>query len=478
MLFVTINATNFQQACEKIKQAMLFPIDGIELRLDFFQEIKIDEIKKIQEQFPIPKIFTLRKASQGGRCDLNEDQRLQLIFELSQLMPEYLDIEFDAPIAYIQKLHKQHPQIKLICSYHDFQKTPENLTGIFNTIKKDEFSIYKIATMSSSSIDTLRMLNFVYANNINHNLCGICMGTLGIPTRILAPVINNAINYACLNEKEATAQGQVDLPTLFNTYNYASLNQNTSIYALLGDPVVTSFGHVFHNQQFAKLKKNAVYTKFLLKISELDSFFKLIKSLPFKGFSVTMPLKEQIVPYLDDLEGAAKKIQTVNTILVKNKKYIGYNFDGIEAINTIQAYTSISHKKIVVIGAGGAAKAIIYEALQKGANVTILNRTLKRAENIVKDLGGTADTLDKISSLQSTGYDILINATSIGMAENPQNLPIGESNIIPGTIVLDMINTDQDTPLLKLARSKNCICINGREVYIKQAIEQEHLWFS
>ena len=462
MLVVSVTAKQHMQ------KALSFAIDGIELRLDYFTKIDIEEIKKLRQACPVPIIFTLRKKSQGGFYKKSEKDRLKLIKQLIAINPDYFDLEYDVPHSFIKEIHQQYPHAKLICSYHNFKQTPKNLSKILKSMQKKEFSMYKIATKANSTLDALRMLNTIR---------GICMGDLGVLTRILAPIVNSKLNYASLNAKQETAPGQLDLRTLFDVYHYDKINRNTSIYALLGDPVDKSQSHIFHNQKIQEYKQNAVYIKLKLSALELKEFFQVIKKLPFKGFSVTMPLKEVVVPFMDKLSSDVKHIQAVNTILIKNNKLIGFNTDSIGALNAIAEKTTVKNKTIVIVGAGGTAKAIAYEALKRGATVIILNRTAKRAKDLAQQLGCLGYDLNYADKIAKQGYDILVNATSLGMAGQKQELPIPKPAILPKSIVLDMVSKPKDTLFIKAAQSKNCICIYGEEVFIKQAIEQQRIWY-
>lgn len=475
MLVTTICENNYPAAKRQIQKAMAYPIDGIELRLDYLKKINLEKIKDLKKSFSIPMIFTLRKKSQGGYFCGRENKRLKIIQQLLALEPEYFDIEYDVPIDFIKKIHGVFTKTKLICSYHDFQETPKNFNKLLSSLPKKYFSIYKIATFAKSSLDSIRMLNFVQAHQ---NVCGLCMGDLGKITRILSALVNHTFNYVCIDPKKTTAPGQIDLETLFTVYHYQTLNKKTKIYALLGQFIDHSIGHIFHNERFQKLHENAVYIKIPLKEHELDTFFKKIKTLPFKGFSVTMPFKEKVVKYVDTFSKDAKKIKAINTLVKKNHRWIGYNTDGIGAMNAIEKRMKVKNKKVVLLGAGGTAKSIAFEAIKRGANVIILNRTLSRAKKIAKTLHCEADNLNRAKNLHHENYDILINATSVGMnhQENISLLPTAA--IISKTIVLDMINTAQPTPFLKIAKTKQCTCISGREVFIEQALEQTHIWFS
>ncbi len=476
MLVATIAAKNYAQAQQMLQTATESAVDCVELRLDYFTKLDLGQIQQLCTEYSIPKIFTLRKKSQGGFYEGTETERLSLIEKLIELEPEYFDIEYDVPHEFVQKIHQAYPQVQLVSSYHDFDKTPENLEQILEQMQKQEISVYKIAGKANSTLDTLRMLDFVAHHSKSQNITGICMGELGQISRILAPVVNSYFNYVATDGHD-TAPGQLSIADL-EIYNYAKLNSNTKIYALLGDPVKYSKGHIIRNQTFVQEKKNAVYVKFKLLQTELKDFFKLVKTLPFGGFSVTMPHKEAVIPYLDKLDTAVKVIQAVNTIVIKNGDLIGFNTDSIGALNAIEQHTKVKGKNIIIVGAGGTAKAIVYEALQRGGQVTIINRTAARAEKLAVQLGCQGFGIDYFDKLSPTDCDILINATSLGMSGHEQALPIPEKLLASHQIVLDMVAAPPETLLIKSAQARGCTAINGKVPYVIQGLEQQRIWFS
>jgi len=475
MLAVAICAKNYRSAFNKIQQILSYPINLVELRLDYFSKLKTTDIKKLRSSFDIPMIFTLRKKSQGGLFKGTEKERLKIIRNLLALEPEYFDVEYDVADSFIKLIHKEYPYVKLICSYHNFKKTPDNLKQVLAAMVKQEFSVYKIATFANSTIDSLRMLNFVREHGGHNKLCGLCMGELGKATRILSPIINNYLNYVGIDKNQKTAPGQLFLKELFNIYNYSMINKKTSVYALLGNPVEQSIGHIFHNSIFQQLKKNAVYIKLQLEKKEFPRFFKEVIRLPFKGFSITMPFKESVIPFLKPSK-EIKKTSAVNSILKIKNRLVGFNTDGIGVLNSIEKITPVRNKKIILLGAGGTAKAIVYEALKRGAKVIILNRTLSRAQEIAHKFGCQAHGMDYVKKLKQERYDILINATSIGMMKQEDSSLLPAKAIIAGTIILDMVCKPGSTKLLRKAKAKKCICITGEEVFVAQAIEQDFLW--
>ncbi|HVW98816.1 MAG TPA: shikimate dehydrogenase [Candidatus Babeliaceae bacterium] len=347
------------------------------------------------------------------------------------------------------------PEGKYIASYHDFDKTPD-LENVLASLQKayPQAHFYKIATMAHSTLDSLCMLEFLKRHP---HIIGLCMGELGTVTRICSPIFQVPLTYAPLDDGNRTAPGQLLVDHLCQTYHFKSLNPSTHIYGLIGDPVHRSIGHLFHNDLFRTQKRNAVYVKMVVKPHELSDFFQLVKKLPFYGLSVTAPLKEAVIPFVDVLNPKARAIGAVNTLAFREGKTYGYNTDGDAALDVLG---KVKGKKIVILGAGGAAKALIYTALQRKAEVTIVNRTLEKAKRLAEQFG--CNWNEKFPP-----YDILINTTSASM-------PLDATEIIPGKTVMDIAL--YETEFLKVARTKRCQVLDGFPMFFQQALAQQTIW--
>ncbi len=340
-----------------------------------------------------------------------------------------------------------------IVSYHNYQETPE-LEPILDQLKRahPHAKLYKIATWARSTLDALRMLEFQRPGVI-----GLCMGPLGQMTRICGPIFEAPIVYAPLREEDKNAPGQLLVSELKEIYHFHRLNNKTLLFGLIGNPVHRSPGHLFHNDYFRSHGINGLYLKMVIDPPELPAFFESAKRLKFGGLSVTAPLKEAVIPYLDQIDPNAQAIGAVNTIAFQEGRQVGYNTDG-EAV--LDLLGSVKNKRIVVLGAGGAARAIIYTAVQKKATVVIVNRTTARAKALAHLFGCGW-------SSQVPAYDILINATSASM-------PIHPKNILPHSHVVDIAL--YETEFLKIAKAKECLWQNGLPIYFQQALKQQAMW--
>lgn len=347
---------------------------------------------------------------------------------------------------------------QIICSHHDFEKVPSDLEQLLEEMLKTPAEIYKIAALSHSTLDALKILCFMKEKvSLGIKLSAICMGEKGQVSRILAPVFGSPINYAALNEPNAP--GQLTISELSEIYNYFSLNKETSIYGLIGSPITQSPSHHTHNAFFRKQGLNAVYVKMEIEKEELSLFFDWAKKLGIKGLSVTIPLKEAVLPFLDEIDPMAQEIGAVNTIVFEEGRMKGFNTDAAGALDPIEGKLPVKGKKVVILGAGGSAKAIAYEAKKRGADLIIVARS-----------NAWHMSFEEMGTLYEEGYDVLINTT-------PVAVPIPLNYIKAGCLVMDINTKHRDTPFIQEALRKGCTIVTGYEMFQAQAIGQFRLWF-
>lgn len=349
----------------------------------------------------------------------------------------YIDLPWEVPYG--------EPQMR-VASYHNFEETPEDLDLLFAQMQSQPAAIYKIATMARSGLDALRMARFVQRMaEKGHQLIGLCMGEDGIPTRVLSPIVGNVWNYTFIDTPSAPGQLSIDA---LSTYNYRHLSPKTALFGLIGNPIGQSRSYITHNAYYREKGVDAVYVRIRLEADELERALSLMQKIGFKGLSVTIPYKEKILPFIDHLDPKAREIGAVNTLKFTPEGIYGYNTDaqgGIEALGE-----DMAGKKIVCLGAGGAAKALAYEARKRGAEVLLFNRA-QMAAGIPKS------------------YDILINAT-------PNPCPIDPEAIVPGCTVMEINTRFTETELLKAAQAKGCRIVLGMEMFWRQALLQFELW--
>jgi 3-dehydroquinate dehydratase / shikimate dehydrogenase len=447
MLCIPIIGPSLEEASSQIAEAQVYA-DLIELRLDLFENLDIEHIRT---QIYLPVIFTFRKSLQKH------------MKRLLSLNPTYVDLEHDMPRTILDLIRESFPSVKQILSYHNFTCTPHNLECLIKDLQTIPADFYKIACTAQSTLDALKMLICVKKEK---NLIGLCMGEKGGITRILAPFCGSPWGYACLSPRHCSAPGQLSVLELISTYGIRKLTTHCLFYGLIGSPLVTSPSHFTHNQILRQMGVDGIYVKMEIESEELAAFLPLVKQLGFRGLSVTMPLKERIVPLLDKLDPHAASIGAVNTILFQKNLSLGFNTDGKGALDVIETHKKVHGLKVHILGSGGAARAILYEAKKRGAVVTLFNRTAEKATLAAKSLGCKSATLDELSSDAA----VLINAT-------PHPLPISADVISSQALVMDIKTIPVVSELLLEAKRKGCTTVSGYEMFIHQALGQFSLWF-
>lgn len=424
--------------------------DAIELRLDLFPQKELKFIKNILKKSPYPVLFTARNQTPAQ------------IEELLSLHPPFFDIDASLPPQFLKKILNGYPDTQFILSHHEFEKAPRDLDSIFLPMKAHRVYAYKIACRVQSTSDALRMLLFARGKT---KLNVICMGEIGSFARVLGFATGNFIGYAKF--QEPTASGQLSFSEMSQVYRIQSISPKTALYGLIGDPVLQSVSHLHHNGVFSQKNIDAVYVKMNVKAEELGEFIPLAKKIGFRGLSVTMPLKEKIIPFLDEIDEEAKKVGAVNTLFIRNGKIFGTNTDGKGVFDAIEKRISVRNKKVVLLGAGGAARAIAFEAVQRGSHLVILNRTKEKAKKLSDLFHSEAGSLNEVPS----NYDLLINATSHPM-------PIAKEKIIPQSFIVDILRPPLESLLLKEASHLDCTTIDGQEMFLNQAKRQTDLWLN
>lgn len=467
MLCVTINGPSFEEAAQQILSLPL-NVHLLEFRLDCFFDLNESFLERLRGIRALPVIFTLREPRQGSDYQGTEEERLAALTRYAKLNPEYIDLESTCPPDYIRLFSEAYPHIKIILSYHNFDETPADLTRLYAEMRTFPAHFYKIATFCNSSTDALRLLFFT--KNAVKPLCTMGMGRHGEVTRVLGCIYGSSITYASVSDKSKIVQGQLSANTLSNVYHYPLLNSETLVYGLIGDPVSKSIGYRVHNAFFANVDIPAVYVKMVAIQDQLEKLLPLTKELGFRGLSVTMPLKEVLLPHVDFIDPYAASIGAANTLVYKEDGIHAYNTDGIGALNAIEKIASVNDKRVLIVGAGGAAKAIIVEALRRGAHVTVVNRTVSRAEELALQYSIRAAALSDITQIIREGYDFLINCTPVG-------IPFDLELLLPEKIVMDIKTLPQLTEFLAKAIEKKCLIVYGYQMYIEQALEQYALWF-
>lgn len=256
------------------------------------------------------------------------------------------------------------------------------------------------------------------------------------------------------------------------------INSSTQICMGIGDPIKQSIGPVIYNKVYKELgiDDKFLYVSCRIKAEDIGDFIKGARAMGLRGITCTMPHKQSVMQYLDEIEEGAKKIGAVNTIVNNDGVLTGYNTDWIGALKPLKKITELKGKKAAVIGAGGAARAFVQALTSEGCNVKIYNRTENKAKELAERFGCEYSSLDDQSEIKDV--DIVCNATSIGFAGKDMEgeLPVRAENLNSNQIVFDAVYSPLETPLLKAAAEAGAKTISGIEMYLYQGFEQVKLY--
>lgn len=246
------------------------------------------------------------------------------------------------------------------------------------------------------------------------------------------------------------------------------------ICLIIGYPIKTSRSTSIHNAGYKRLgiDDEFIYLRAEVKPKDLKMAIDEVRGLGIRGVSVAMPHKQEVMKYLDKIDKEAKIIGAVNTIVNDDRKLTGFNTDYIGALVALEKKINLKDKKVAVIGAGGAARAIVYGLTKKGAIVKIFNRSLDKAKSLGQEFGCEYEDLKNIGEISN--MDIVVNATSVGMNEDKS--PIDKKFLNKNQIVLDVVYTPKETILIKEARKKGAKVILGYEMLLYQGVEQFKLY--
>lgn len=446
----------------------------VELRLDYVAS-RVNIGRLLAERPPnCEVIITLRRKEDGGKWSGTEEARMMLLREAIAEGVDYVDIEEDVA-GQVPRFGKT----KRIISYHNFRKTPENLTEIHERMSKHDPDIVKLATMANDPHDNLRMMEIIQSSSVP--TVGMCMGDIGTPSRILSAKFGAPYSYATFHHERALAPGQLSFKQMKEVYNYDHITDNTAIYGVIADPVGHSLSPHVHNAAFKDKGIDAIYCPFRVPADNLDNFMKDAPRLGIKGLSVTIPHKEAIARNLTKVDPAVKSIAAVNTVIFKDSEIIGYNTDYNAAMNCLEMGlgsvgadpSPLKNKRALVLGAGGVARPVVYGLRNRGALVTVASRTMQKSERLATAFDCKAIEWE---ARHRANCDILVNCTPVGMHPNVDESPISKSFLKPSILVFDTVYNPETTLLIKEARGRNCPTITGVEMFLGQAMLQFFLF--
>ena len=415
--------------------------DCAEVRLDYLKEPQ-QAVHTRWDRLPIPVIATCRGRERGGLFDGSVEEESRILESAARNGARFVDIDY--------RFTRAFPPADVIASYHNFDETPADLESIVGRACATGAAIAKAATQVRSWADNRRLFE-ILSRPWPKPVIVVGMGDLGQVTRIVGPSRGSFLTYAA--SARQAAPGQLTVSEMLDVYQFRRVRRSTNLLGILGMPLGHSLSPALHNRAFEISHQDFVYLK--LPAPDVKDFFENAQSLGIRGFSVTIPHKIAVMPYMQRLTAAASEVGAVNTVSEENGSWIGDNTDvrGVrEALKA--AGFNPAGKKVVILGRGGGAKAAI-AAVQGARDITILAR-------------------GEMAEANGRDCDLLVNATPVGMYPNVDASPI--DGPIAASVVFDMVYNPPITNLLRSAATQGKTIIRGSTMFLAQAARQFEIW--
>jgi 3-dehydroquinate dehydratase/shikimate dehydrogenase len=441
--------------------------DMFEIRGDLVTDIDLLTVLRVRTK---PLIFTARSASEGGKMKDDDPKRRALLHEAVRRGYDYVDVEYRSGFFDIMTEKAGHG---LIVSFHDVTGTPQDLETLYEGMCKTGADVVKIAVSPRSMTDVGRIMELARRHaNSSPPLIAIALGPLGAISRIVGPKYGAPFVYASTGKGHEAAAGQIPAEEMDTVYNVKTIGPQTRLYGLVGGDVLRSLSPAIHNRGFSESGTDAVFVP--LQSDSLGAFFQAFPHLGLSGFSVTRPYKVEMVGRMQAVDATVAQCGSVNTVVVHDSGQLhGTSTDGLGVVTPLRKRGEIKGKSVLILGAGGAARAAAAALEERGATVRILARNREKALQVGAEVGCAAGDL---SVLLNSQWDILINATPVGGGSLAEQTLVPKALLKSGSTVLDMIYDPLETRLLREAAQAGCTVISGFEMLLAQAAAQFEVW--
>ncbi|GLT60536.1 hypothetical protein SLA2020_332980 [Shorea laevis] len=483
-------AESVEQMVKDMYEAKAQGADVVEVRLDHINNFKPqEELEIILKNKPLPVIIVYRPKWAGGQYEGDDNSRLEALCLASDLGADYIDLELKVASDQMmtQKLNRSCIT-EVIVSHHVNGGVPsdEELRELVKSMKATGADIIKLIANASDITELARMFQLLSYSQVP--TLAYSEGERGLMSQLLCPKFGGALIYASINGN--SVPGLPTLDSLRHAYKLEYVNSDTKVFGLISKPVGHSKGPILHNPTFRHANFNGIYVPMF--VDDLKKFFSVYSSPEFAGFSVGFPYKEAVIEFCDEVHPLAQAIGAVNTIIRRpsDGKLIGYNTDCEAAITAIEdslkeqrridgkaAFSTVlSGRLFVVVGAGGAGRALAFGAKSRGARIVIFDVDEERARSLATAVSGEARRYEELVNFQPEKGAILANATPVGMHPNTDRIPVSEATLGDYEVVFDAVYTPRKTRLLKDAEAAGAITVSGVEMFLKQAIGQFNIF--
>ncbi len=446
----------------------------VELRLDGLAPGELDVAGALADR-RLPVIVTCRPIWEGGEFTGTEAERLKVLSDAASLGAEYIDIEMDAetrtPGVVAALAARQRGQTRFVVSHHRFTPgVPKDLGARARVMRAcadalGEGSVTKIAIMAERPRDCATLRSVLFSDGMPADAIAIAMGPAGALSRLLPAKFSSAWTYA-----GSAAPGQLSVDTLLSRYRVAESTAATRVFGIAGSPLGHSASPSMHAAAFAAAGIDAVFVP--VETADDAELLEIAHALDFEGLSITAPLKSKLVGRVHvHVDAGGRAIGAINTLRRRSDGWDGRNFDAPAFGAPLEAQgLDLAGRRVVVIGAGGAARAAVRELRAMGAVVEIAARDASKGAALAEELGAAT------TSWPPTGAAALVvNATPVGTAPNVERTPI-TSGAVRADVAYDLVYNPAMTTFLADARAAGAQTIGGLEMLVAQAGRQFEWW--
>jgi 3-dehydroquinate dehydratase/shikimate dehydrogenase len=460
--------------------------DMAELRVDCLDPDERFLIRRFPGHAGMPVILTVRREIDGGKYIGGEGSRIRILSQGIAFAEAdrrqnfaYVDLEDDLDVPSLDEAARTFGT-RIIRSWHNFNGVGEDIAGKIRRLRRTGDELVKVAVMPQGSDDVLKAVRAARETRDVDKIM-LCMGHYGTFTRILAEKLGSRISFStALNEADnpAAGPGQLDPRELAELYRFRKITADTPVFGVTGFPLTVSDSPRFFNTAFGIEETDAVYVPF--PADSVPALIDLAEELDVQGLSVTIPYKEKVLPYLSHRSPEVEMVRACNTLVSSPQGWSGYNTDTQGFADSLLEFIgkkNLKGRKVTVLGAGGAARAVAAEIFRLGAKALILNRTLARARELAHPYKFLWGGLDREGVETMTKYsDIIIQTTPVGMKGNVNSDPLEMYDFSGKEMVMDLVYQPETTPFLGRARAAGCSVLNGYDMLIRQARYQYTLF--
>ena len=445
--------------------------DLVEFRIDALRHPTAGDLKRLASALGPRAIATLRSPAQGGFRGVDRDARHALLLEACRLPFRYVDAELttDAErLAEYAKLAKSRAKDLIVSHHFSAPASPEEVGGILDACLA-QGRVGKVA-VPVATVEEVAALVDLARDRSSSRFALVGMGAAGMLTRALAADTGQEIQYATGNRE--TAAGQLGLDAALRVRS-----KDAFVLGILGRPLGHSFSPEIHEAALQAVHLPGVYLPFDVAEASLESFLSTADGLHVRGLNVTIPYKEKVAGLMDELDGDAEALEAVNTVVLHEGWAKGHNTDTYGFRTSLRSLgLRLGGRRVLVVGAGGAAKAVVHVLLREGAEVAVANRTAVRAEALVDAFDDDVGLLAPEEAPRKGPWDLLVNATPAGTAGMEAVLPVPEAVLDRTAFVYDLVYNPPETPLLAAAKRRGVRGTNGLEMLLQQAAQSFELW--